>query len=615
MLSKKRALLWHGLSLIKRGMGMIHTLEPSYFRMTAIQSVIDASQPLITLYMSALILNELAGTRNINTLVIFVLLTVGINLLFTVLRAVISRKLSVIQNKIWQRVHMLCDERCCSLDYEYMEQTYIAELTQYIDTNMNATGGGFLRLFWLLPSAFQSLSSTIISCVLLAGMFVSVGEYKRSFITSPFASVILVSVIIISIISISRLSLYYQNKRINILKLLPKSNTLLEYYNNYIKVNQAGKDIRLYGQSKTIMDIVRNRYGGTEFGIKEDKYGSRSGGLTAAINSIAGGFAYLFVGLRALAGMYSIGSVVQYVGAITGFIGSLISLTSVCALIWANNEHFKTIYEYFDLPDIKYKGTLTIEKGNNTSYEIEFHDVSFKYPNSDVYALRNLSIKFAIGEKLAVVGMNGSGKTTMIKLLCRLYDPDEGYITLNGIDIKKYTYDEYLNLFSIVFQDFRLLSFSLGQNIAAAMEYNDELANEALDKVGYGERLKKMAMGLHTPLYKNYDDEGVEISGGEAQKIALARAIYKNAPFIILDEPTAALDPIAENEIYNKFNKIVNNNTTIYISHRLSSCRFCDNIVVFDAGMLVQRGSHNELIEDEGGKYYELWHAQAQYYK
>lgn len=615
MLSRKWASLWDGLLLIKRGMSMIHTLEPSYFKLSAVQSVISASQPLITLYMSALILNELAGTCNINTLVILVLFTVGISFLFSVLRAVISRNLSIIQNKIWQRVQMLCSERCCSLDYEYMEQTLLAELTQYIDANMKATGGGFLRLFWLLPSAYQSLVSTIISCVMLAGIFVSMGEYKRSLITSPLASIILVIIILISIISISKLSLYYQNKRINILKSLPKANTLLGYYNNYIKVNQAGKDIRLYSQSEAIMSIIRNRYGGIEFNIKEDKYASRSGGFTAAINSIAGGVAYIFVGLRALAGMYSIGSIVQYVGAITSIIGSLTSLTSVCALIWANNEHFKTIYEFFDLPDIKYKGTLTIEKRNDRAYEIEFHDVSFKYPNSDVYALRNFSIKIGAGEKLAVVGVNGSGKTTMIKLLCRLYDPDEGYITLNGIDIKKYKYDEYLNLFSIVFQDFRLLSFSLGQNIASAMEYDDELVNEALDKVGYGERFNRMAKGLHTPLYKNYDEEGVEISGGEAQKIALARAIYKKAPFIILDEPTAALDPIAEYEIYKKFNEITNKNTTIYISHRLSSCRFCDNIAVLDAGILVQYGSHDKLIADKAGKYYELWHAQAQYYE
>ena len=210
--------------------------------------------------------------------------------------------------------------------------------------------------------------------------------------------------------------------------------------------------------------------------------------------------------------------------------------------------------------------------------------------------------------------MNGSGKTTMIKLLCRLYDPTEGVITLNGIDIKKYNYTEYMSVFSVVFQDFKLFSFTLGQNVAASVEYDREKARKALVQAGFGKRLSQMPKGLDTNLYQNYERDGMEISGGEAQKIALARALYKDAPFIILDEPTAALDPVAEYEIYSRFNEIAGEKTTIYISHRLSSCRFCSDIAVFDKGRLVQRGSHDSLIADEKGKYYELWNAQSQYY-
>lgn len=224
-------------------------------------------------------------------------------------------------------------------------------------------------------------------------------------------------------------------------------------------------------------------------------------------------------------------------------------------------------------------------------------------------------MKLNIGERLAIVGMNGSGKTTFIKLLSRLYDPNEGEILLNGINIKKYDYDEYLNLFSIVFQDFKLFSFSLGQNVTASVDYDEELVKEVLEKAGLKDRLDNMSKGIHTPLYKDFDEDGVEISGGEAQKIALARALYRNAPIIILDEPTAALDPIAEFEIYSKFNEIVGTKTAFYISHRLSSCRFCDEIAVFHQGEIIQKGSHDLLLEDIDGKYYELWHSQAQYYK
>ncbi|QAA33135.1 ABC transporter ATP-binding protein [Clostridium manihotivorum] len=228
--------------------------------------------------------------------------------------------------------------------------------------------------------------------------------------------------------------------------------------------------------------------------------------------------------------------------------------------------------------------------------------------------LKNLSIKLNIGEKLAIVGMNGSGKTTFIKLLSRLYEPNEGQILLNGIDIRKYDYEEYTRLFSIVFQDFRLFSFSLGQNVAASVEYDEDYAKEVLYEVGFEHRLKNMPKGLSTALYKNFEEDGVEISGGEAQKIALARALYRNAPIIILDEPTSALDPIAEFEIYSKFNEIVGSKTTFYISHRLSSCRFCDEIAVFDNGQIVQKGSHEELLKNQQGLYYSLWHAQAKYY-
>jgi ATP-binding cassette subfamily B protein len=210
--------------------------------------------------------------------------------------------------------------------------------------------------------------------------------------------------------------------------------------------------------------------------------------------------------------------------------------------------------------------------------------------------------------------MNGSGKTTFIKLLCRLYDPDEGEIHLNGIDIRKYDYNEYMRLFSIVFQDFKLFSFSLAQNVAASVRYDEKVVEDALDKVGLEKRLETMPKGIETPLYKDFDEDGVEISGGEAQKIALSRALYRDAPIIILDEPTAALDPISEFEIYSKFNEIVGTKTAFYISHRLSSCRFCDEIAVFNEGRIIQKGNHEELLKDEHGKYYELWNSQAQYY-
>ncbi len=277
-------------------------------------------------------------------------------------------------------------------------------------------------------------------------------------------------------------------------------------------------------------------------------------------------------------------------------------------------EHMEKTFEYLDLPNSMYQGSLTTEKRRDRQYEVEFKDVSFKYSGSDVWALRHVNMKFKVGKRLAIVGENGSGKTTFIKLLCRLYDPQEGQILLNGIDIRKYKYDDYMNIFAVVFQDFQLICQPLGANVAGKMEYDRERVHKALVDAGFGDRLATMEKGLDTMLYKDLSDDGVDVSGGEAQKIAIARALYKDAPFIILDEPTAALDPIAEAEIYGKFDEIAGDKTAIYISHRLSSCKFCDEIAVFHEGAVIQQGSHASLVADTNGKYYELWNAQAQYY-
>lgn len=335
---------------------------------------------------------------------------------------------------------------------------------------------------------------------------------------------------------------------------------------------------------------------------------------SVAVSRVFTGTVYLFVGLKALGGAFGAGAVTQYVGALAGLAEGISGLLNTLGEMRENAEYLKNFFRLLDTPNRMYQGSLTTEKRSDRKYEIEFCDVSFRYPGTDAWALRHVSVKFCAGQRLAVVGENGSGKTTFIKLLCRLYDPTEGEILLNGIDIRKYRYDDYLALFSVVFQDFCLLSQPLGQNVAARVAYDRERAAQCLQKAGFGGRLAALPRGLDTCLYRNVEDDGVEISGGEAQKIALARVLYRDAPFLVLDEPTAALDPEAEAEVYGRFNEIVENKTAVYISHRLSSCRFCDGIAVFDHGSVVQQGTH-EALAASPGKYRELWEAQAQYYQ
>ena len=336
--------------------------------------------------------------------------------------------------------------------------------------------------------------------------------------------------------------------------------------------------------------------------------------LGVCITTLITGFIYVFTCLKAWGGAFDVGSITQYVGAATAMVTNVFALTDLLGVMKTNAPYLAKTFEFLDIPNSMYQGSLTTEKRSDRQYEVEFRNVSFKYPGSESWALKNVSMKFKVGKRLAIVGENGSGKTTFIKLLCRLYDPQEGEILLNGIDIRKYRYDDYMRIFSVVFQDFRLICQPLGNNVAGSMEYDRDRAKKALIDAGFGDRLAAMEKGLDTMLYKELSEDGVDISGGEAQKIAIARALYKDAPFIILDEPTAALDPIAEAEIYSKFDEIAGDKTAIYISHQLSSCKFCDEIAVFHEGAVIQQGTHENLLADTSGKYYELWHAQSQYY-
>lgn len=323
---------------------------------------------------------------------------------------------------------------------------------------------------------------------------------------------------------------------------------------------------------------------------------------------------YGFAVLRAMSGMLTPGEVIAFVGYCSEISAGVSEISDGMGLLKIAPTFCKQYFDFLDIPDEKYKGTIPTEKRDDNEYEFEFRHVYFKYLDSEDYVLKDVNLKWRIGEKMALVGKNGCGKSTLVKLPCRLYDPIEGKITLNGIDIRKYKYEEYMALFSVVFQDSKLFSFSLAENVVADTEYDAELVESCVRRAGLSERLDTMENGIETCFYKDFDDKGVEISGGEMQKLCLARAIYKGSPFIVLDELTAALDPISERDIYTKFNGIVGTRTAIYISHRLSSCRFCNEITVMENGRIAERGSHDELL-DKSGVYKELWTAQAEYYK
>ena len=593
-----------------RALKLLHSFCPSYFPLLVLKSFFGKLSPYFNLYLSAEIVNEIVGARNKDTLITLVLITVIGNFAIAIIGGILNRAFGHKETLLYQREAVYYNKKTLGLDYDNLENTEVRQLRRKIVESSRINFHGKQLLLMSVGRLVNITISAILALVLGIEMFVLMFASGFSWL------IILLACLIVGLVAFNVWYSFREKDKMgavyrNVSQTMIDENRIDEAMDCY----NMGKDVRLYRQDKLIMKIKNYAFDlhKKAFRTMESKRYKINMPLTFT-GILLEAIIYVFVCVYALLGTFGIGSIVKYVGFVETITGCITSYFAVFADIKYNTPFVEDYLAYFDIPQKMYQGSLTVEKRDDNEYYVEFKDVFFKYPGSDTYALRHVNMKFKVGEKLAVVGMNGSGKTTFIKLMCRLYDPTEGEILLNGVNIKKYDYDEYLAMFSVVFQDFKLFSFTLGENVASGSDYDDDEVVSALNQSGFGERLTTMPNGIKTSLYKDFDKNGVEVSGGEAQKIALARALYKNAPFIILDEPTAALDPMAEYEIYSKFNEIVGDKAAIYISHRLSSCRFCDKIAVFDNGQIVQRGSHDELVADKSGKYYELWHAQAQYY-
>jgi len=599
--------LKNNILMIKRGILILLKIEKTYMLLHIVTSIISPLIPYINIYMMAKIVDQLAGPKDVKILTTYVLITLILNMITTLLLAGLNHLKKYHLSQFYKNEKMFFAEKIMTMDYENIENRDVNLLFERVKIE-SQTGYNAYYLYTFFGQMISSATNIIVPMFLTFNLFID-------------GSILLISkFIMLGLITLAIFINFYSSKRSNKLtldmygKFVP-FNALFNFYGNYFSDYNAGKDIRLYNMEEYVASeqrkqdlLTANIYISTK--KKTLKYIFLNSFSTDTLNIAV----YIFVMLACVAGSVSIGSIAKYISCIALFIGAINGIIYQMQSLFNNNKYLVNYFSFLDIPAKMYQGTLPVEKQNDNKHEIEFHDVSFKYPGAQNYALKNLTLKIRTGQRMAVVGMNGSGKTTMIKLLCRLYDPTEGEITLNGINIKEYDYNEYMSIFSVVFQDFKLFSFDLGQNVATKMDYDSKKVTEALNKAGLSERVSSMPKGLETPLYKDFEEDGVEISGGEAQKIALARALYKNTPFIVLDEPTAAFDPIAEFEIYSKFNEIIGDKTAIYISHRLSSCRFCNDIAVFHEGELIQRGSHDTLIADTTGKYHELWNAQAQHY-
>lgn len=502
-------------------------------------------------------------------------------------------------------------EKAFSMEYEEIEKKETLQSFRRVRM-AELSHGGIANYLHMIYQYFTELVKVIFACGFTAVLLTRSDFQKESLFRFTLSTAVLL-LVFTGVLVLGR----YVARRLGQLELelnlgYEESNTLAGYIRNLIQSEKWGQDIRMY----KLQDYLFGKYLASQQSIEAAKrLGKTSGrlnGIVAFALQLLAGTAYVYIVLKAVAGSITTGQVLMYAGAIVTMMNSIRSLMTFHTMIDYSKEYLKTYEEFIDRPNMHYDGTLPIEKRIDHNYRLEMRNVSFRYPGTETDILHHISLTFETSKKLALVGRNGAGKTTLIKLLLRLYEPTEGQILLNGIDIGKYDYNEYVQIFSAVFQDFRLYDLPLDENIAGSETVDEKRVSTVLEQTGLKERVEKMKNGAHTLLYHETGD-GEALSGGEAQKVAIARALYKDAPFVILDEPTSALDPVAEAEIYENFNEMIGEKTAIYISHRMSSCKFCDQIVVLDEGKIAEIGTHQSLLQTQG-IYYELYQAQAKHY-
>lgn len=608
--------------IIRRTLKAVNKADRGYIARDTIKYCVDLSGDIFSIFLAALVIDGIAGAKPVDTLLIYAAIVVGVQALLSVVQRFLFRrsnshsfkKTTNMQKNLWQKV--------MTMDYVHLESTDMQN--RYANArrqpeNRSAgiealcnyfrnTVGGIFRVVsgavLIIPTIFREPTET-------SGFMGFVQSFWGFIAVAAITAALeLIKSLVINPKAIIGFEKIHNDKKVTM------AQRAGNFFNRYVLNNyRNGKEIRIYSQQGLIeKELDRAQKTDSDGWFRGYKQAMLPNFMIQFIDILTEIIMYGFAVLRAMSGMLTPGEIIAFVGYFNEISAGVSEISDGMGLLKITPTFCKQYFDFLDIPDEKYKGTIPTEKRDDNEYEFEFRHVWFKYPDSEDHVLKDVNLKWRIGEKMALVGKNGCGKSTLVKLLCRLYDPTEGEITLNGIDIRKYSYEDYMALFSVVFQDSKLFAFSLAENVAADTEYDAERVTDCVIRAGLGERLEAMENGIETCLYKDFDEHGVEISGGEAQKLCLARAIYKGSPFIVLDEPTAALDPISEHDIYTKFNGIVGTRTAIYISHRLSSCRFCDEITVMDNGRIAERGSHDELI-GKGGAYKELWTAQAEYYK
>ena len=589
-----------------RAIKELHSVTPRFFPVLTLYCLFGAITPYVTVFFSARILTELAMLRRAEILWRWVLAGVLCVGLAAIGKALLYRRYNTLLEDLYGRKDMLFVNKMFRLDYSELDKQENHDLREQIKQNENWSGWGLMRVHGIYSGVVTGILGLFSGAALTVSLFTTPVPSSAGWLVvlnNPiFVLVLAAGILIISILA-GRISAGAMQCWGDFSEEAPFGNRLFSHFGFIGQDKGRAIDIRMNDQQR----LVRAYWSrGSVFGIhgafaklargKMGVYAS----LGVSITTLTTGMIYLFTCLKALGGAFDVGRCTQYIGAATAMVANVFALTDMIGVLKANTSYLEKTFAFLDIPNTMYQGSLTTEKRSDRRYDVQFKDVSFRYPGSDLWALRHVNMKFKVGRRLAIVGENGSGKTTFIKLLCRLYDPQEGQILLNGIDIRKYRYDDYMRIFSVVFQDFQLICQPLGNNVAGSLVYDRERAKDALIDAGFGERLATLEKGLDTMLYKNLSDDGVEVSGGEAQKIAIARALYKDAPFIILDEPFAAIDAKVRTELRNWLREMVVKLgiTSIFVTHdQDEAVEVADEIIITNHGHIEQMGTPMEIYK------------------
>lgn len=616
------------MGIVRRGIREFGRILPGQMGHVMVRSILIAGIPFLETAVTAVLLNGLTVSPDRGRLFLYAILGAGLILALSLWRNYEDCRIDAGYRRLFASHEIGLTGKAYALPYELLERDSTRRLRDEVSGAIGLSGAGMASLYWDMDVVWTNLFTAGMGAVILvaslAGML-SADRAGGSFGLAGLAALAAFSSFVACRMTGKRFDVTFEL----FLKGARYARYGDYYHMNYLPDEDAAMDARIYSQERMILDQCQTKCYERLAEGKEREYSaaSRYDGVKLGCSIVCGCAVYLAVGRGAMEGAVGCGSVILLYSAVTRLIEAAARMAEILTDLRNNNEHLLRYFRYMDLPEARESGgvrgmsegqkSFVAGKpggGGGSGCDIVFQNVSFRYPDSDAYALKDVNLRLCAGEKTVIVGENGSGKTTLVKLLCRLYRPASGSILLNGRDIWDYDYGEYMGYLAAVFQDFSLFAFSLAENVAGSREYEGERVLAALEKVGLSGLVAGYPKGISQPLFHDFDEEGVDISGGEAQKLAIARAVYKDAGIMVLDEPTAALDPYAEHEIYENFGKLAEGKTVLFVSHRMSSCRMCDRIVVMEAGEAVQTGNHEELLADGDGKYSQLWNAQAKYY-